>query len=261
MRDLIGIYYGKRVSRSAAELSYFFTMSIFPTLICICSIAGSVLPTEALLHRLFVGVIPTETLETIKDYVNYVSVYSSEAMLVGGAMLMVTSSAAVFRSLHNIMADIQGEPKYVGFRSFIVSFLFSIIFLLAIYFAGFLIVTGEWFLHLIERYITISWAWTWLRFVILFAMLLMLMLGAYALTSPKEVRGSLLPGAIIAAGAMVVVGIIFSEFVSMSVRYSLIYGSLASLIILMLWLYIFGNILILGNAINFLLRKYLKKDT
>ena len=47
----------------------------------------------------------------------------------------------------------------------------------------------------------------------------------------------------------------FSEMVSFSVRYSLVYGSLASVIILMLWLYFFGNILIMGNTVNYLLEK------
>lgn len=36
----------------------------------------------------------------------------------------------------------------------------------------------------------------------------------------------------------------------MSSRYSLIYGSLASVIILLVWLYLCGNILILGNVFN-----------
>ena len=36
----------------------------------------------------------------------------------------------------------------------------------------------------------------------------------------------------------------------MSSRYSMVYGSLASVIILMVWLYLCGNILILGNIFN-----------
>ena len=35
IKDLIRIYLGKRVSRSAAELSYFLTLSVFPTLMCL----------------------------------------------------------------------------------------------------------------------------------------------------------------------------------------------------------------------------------
>ena len=38
--------------------------------------------------------------------------------------------------------------------------------------------------------------------------------------------------------------------VSFSVRYSLVYGSLASLIILLVWLYFCGNILLLGAVVS-----------
>ncbi|MEA4954313.1 MAG: YhjD/YihY/BrkB family envelope integrity protein, partial [Pseudoflavonifractor sp.] len=44
--------------------------------------------------------------------------------------------------------------------------------------------------------------------------------------------------------------VLFSWFIGLSSRYSLVYGSLASVIILMVWLYLCGNILILGNCVN-----------
>ena len=58
--------------------------------------------------------------------------------------------------------------------------------------------------------------------------------------------------------------ILFSWFIGMSSKYSLVYGSLASVIILLLWLYLCGNILILGNVFNCVWYKrkkirYLKK--
>ena len=40
-------------------------------------------------------------------------------------------------------------------------------------------------------------------------------------------------------------------FISLSTRYSTVYGSLASVIILMLWLYLCGNIVNLGNVLNY----------
>ena len=256
IRDLVEIYMGKHVSRSAAELSYFLTLSVFPTLICLYALLGKYIPTEVILSRLLDGIVPTKALETIGEYLTYVSEYSSQKMLIGGALLMATSSAAAFRSLHNIMAEIQGTPKYKGVWFITVSFLFSLVFLAVMYFAGVVIVTGEWFLNLLEVYINISWAWSWLRFVLLFAILLLMILGMYSFTSPRDGKERLLPGAMVSAGAMVIVGMIFSAMVSISVRYSLVYGSLASMVILMFWLYIFGNILIIGNAINFLFEKY-----
>ena len=57
-------------------------------------------------------------------------------------------------------------------------------------------------------------------------------------------------GAFLPAGALVAATALFSWFIGLSSRYSLVYGSLASVIILLVWLYLCGNILILGNVFN-----------
>ena len=62
-----------------------------------------------------------------------------------------------------------------------------------------------------------------------------------------------IPGALLASGALAVASGIFAVVVSHSARYSLIYGSLASMIIMLVWLYLCGNILILGNVFNYVL--------
>ena len=121
------------------------------------------------------------------------------------------------------------------------------------YFTVIVIVSGEWLLKLLDEHIPVSWEWSWLRFVLLYAILLLILLGVYRLTSPRGTPAPILPGALAAALCMVAAGMASSAMVSMSVRYSLVYGSLASLVILMLWLYVFGNILIMGNALNFLI--------
>ena len=53
---------------------------------------------------------------------------------------------------------------------------------------------------------------------------------------------------------------VFSLFIGMSSRYSMVYGSLASIIILMLWFFLCGNILVLGNVVNFVLAKEKSDD-
>ena len=252
-KDLAGIYFGKRVSRSAAELSYFLTLSVFPTLMCLYALVGEFIPSSGMVEEVLRGVLPPDTIRTIENYLLYVSVFSGKRMLTAGAILMATSSAAAFRSLHNIMADIQGAPHYQGLRSVIASFVFSLVFLAAMYFTVIVIVSGEWLLKLLDEHIPVSWEWSWLRFVLLYAILLLILLGVYRLTSPRGTPAPILPGALAAALCMVAAGMASSAMVSMSVRYSLVYGSLASLVILMLWLYVFGNILIMGNALNFLI--------
>ena len=59
-----------------------------------------------------------------------------------------------------------------------------------------------------------------------------------------------LPGAIFGGLAILAVSILFSTMISASARYTLVYGSLASLIILMLWLHLIGTIILLGGLVN-----------
>ena len=57
-------------------------------------------------------------------------------------------------------------------------------------------------------------------------------------------------GALLASLALVLDSVIFSDIIGYSVRYTLVYGSLASAIILMVWLYTCGVIIIMGCAVS-----------
>ncbi len=47
----------------------------------------------------------------------------------------------------------------------------------------------------------------------------------------------------------------FFFFISLSARYALVYGSLASVMILMMWLYTCANIVMIGISLNIVLTK------
>ena len=48
---------------------------------------------------------------------------------------------------------------------------------------------------------------------------------------------------------------VFSVYIGISVNYPLVYGSLASIIIMMIWLYVCGIVVFVGNAVNIALEK------
>ena len=81
--------------------------------------------------------------------------------------------------------------------------------------------------------------------------------GAYANYTATATRAQF--AAILAAVALVAASMLFSWFIGLSSRYSLVYGSLASVIILLVWLYLCGNILILGNVFNYVWYKRKKR--
>lgn len=263
LRELIQIYFGKNVSRSAAELSYFITLSFFPTLICVYAIMFRFLPGMSITLEELRAFMPGSTYDTVTDYLSYVAKHNSKNLLTAGIIGMATTSAASFRSLHNIMAEIQGKSRYRGIFALLFSFLFSLLFLAAIYFAGIVMVTGSWLI----RFLTSLFpalagleVWTLIRFPLMFLIFILIIYGLYRITAPREIKGTFFPGAAASALILVLVSVLFSWFISMSTRYPLIYGSLASIIVFMLWMYICGQILIMGNALNVVLRRHREKD-
>ena len=245
-----------RVPRSAAALSYSLTLALFPTLICLYALLGSVLPNSGVIYDAIGAIVPHTTVETLTDYIDYISRHNSAALVTAGVILMATMSAAAFRPLNHTMNDTWKTKRFRGTWAFIISFPFSVVFLAVIYFSVVVILTGNWFLRFLESTfpdLILSHAWEWLRFFLLFFVLLLIVLGIYRLTAPKRNREQLLPGAMAATAALVVTSILFSWFIGMSARNPLVYGSLASVIILMLWIYACGIILITGNILNYAL--------
>ena len=153
-----------------------------------------------------------------------------------------------------IMDDIYGRTNYPGFWSIVVSVGFSLLLLVTMYLSIVVLLTGNWFLRFLEGFLPVHaaiWDWQWLRFVILFALVLVFILLLYRVSAPiGKPRPPVLTGAVLAAVALAGASILFSWFIGMSSRYSMVYGSLASVMILLVWLYLCGNILILGNVFN-----------
>lgn len=258
--DMVSIYTKNRVPRSAAEFSYFLTLSVFPLLICLTAILTSLDINQQSLLIMLESVLPGNIAGVISDYIEYVMDNYNDSMLVVGLTVMATSSAGAMRSLINIMTDIQGEARYKGFHGTIVSFAFSIVFLLTFYLSIVIVVTGGWFIDILDSFFGVhrlTYIWSWLRFVVLFLIMILVINLLYTFTGPKTQRAKLsrLIGAFAATISIVIFSMIFSGILSLTTKYSVVYGSLSAIIILMIWAYTCGLILIMGNVLNIVLRK------
>ena len=257
--EMIQTYLDRRVSRTAASLAYFLILSIFPMVICLYAMLGELFPAVQTIEELLRGVLPAETVETIIEYLAYVSSNSSGGMIFSAIIATVTTSGTAFRTIHNAMGEITKQQRFSGIFTLIFSLVFSLIFLAAIYFAVIVMITGGWFISFVAEHVSfidIAASWEWARFILLFGLMLLIIYGVYRITASKDNRIPLLRGAVLAAVALEIVSILFSYFIGLSARYSLLYGSLASVMILMLWLYMCGNILLLGNIFNVVLYEH-----
>ena len=253
------IFLHKYVARSAAALSYYLTLSIFPFLICVSAILGRLNIGDSETLAFLTGILPTEPLLIVVDFFRHISENRTELMLVIGLSAMLTTSSAAYRSFKGIMGEIQGEVRFKGIWGGVFSFFFSLAFLIAIYVSGLIILSGEWLILVLDPYFgagEIFALWSWVRFVILFLLLFGFIFSVYLISAPKETKKmQRLPGALGASIILVVSSIIYSHMITVSIRYQMVYGSLASFIIVMIWLYTCGLILIMGNVFNISLHK------
>ena len=254
IREIVELYFSAHVSRSAAELAYFLILSFFPILICVNAFVGALDLDITTMLDTVEGFLPGDVAAILADYVRYITENQSVGMFLAGLFVTLVSASAAVRALMKIMDDIYGRTNYPGFWSIVVSVVFSVLLLITIYLSIVVVLTGNWFLQFLEGILPIGaaiWDWQWLRFVVLFALVLMFILLLYRVSAPiGNPRPPVLTGAILASVALAGASILFSWFIGMSSRYSMVYGSLASVIILLVWLYLCGNILILGNVFN-----------
>lgn len=251
------------VPRAAGALAFFLLMTFFPLLMCANAILGIFHVDVQHLITSLDRFLPQQAAELARGYVEYLGQGQSEAMLTAGIIAVVISASAGLRVLLDTMDELYDNHSHGGWRNFIVSIVFSLLFLVTLYLSVFVILTGDWFLNLLDNLLpwelvsswnlpALSELWGRLRYVLLFCFVLLLVMLVYRLGTPKsEVRkGPLLVCALLGAVALVLSSAVFSWFIGLSSRYSLLYGSLASIVILMLWLYICGTILLLGAVLN-----------
>lgn len=258
--EMVELYFSKNVSRSAAELAYFLILSFFPILICVNYLIGTLHVNAAQLLEGAAGIIPGEVVAVLSEYIRYITENQSPALLLGGLGMTVFSASAAIRALMNVMDDIYGKKSYAGVWQLVASVVFAVLFLAIVYLSVVVLLTGNWFFRLVEGVlrripalagVRLPWQWQWLRFLVLFCLVMAFVMLLYRATAPRgKPRPPVLLGAFLASAALVGASILFSYFIGLSSRYSLVYGSLASVIILLVWLYLCGNIIILGSCFN-----------
>ena len=225
LREILEIYFGKRVSRSAAELAFFMHPDLFShrhLYQCLYRPAG---PGRGPGAGRAGGTASPESLGILADYITYISGNQSTGLLVGGIATTLFASSAAFRALMDIMDDIYGRDRDRGVRRIAASVVFSLLLLVTIYLSIVVVLTGEWLFHLAARLLKLPevhlpWAWQWMRFLLLFCLVLVLVLLVYRIAAPMgKPRPPILTGAVLAALALVGASVIFSWFIGMSSRY------------------------------------------
>ncbi len=242
----------------AGQLAYFLILSIFPFIMVLLNIISqtSFVQEEALFQLL--SFLPTEVYNIFVQFVNEVVESSSQGLLSLAAILAIWSASSGTRAVIRAINDAYGEKEDRSFLSLIVlSVVFTLIFLILIILVFATLVFGEIITKNLFNYLGQSAFFTqfWRRFRII--ILLAYMIFTFALlykfspvSKEKITLKSTLPGAGFATVGWIIVSLGFSFYVNNFGNFSVTYGSLVGVIILLTWLYLSSIIVLIGGEIN-----------
>lgn len=260
-KDLVNHFIRDDVSGLSAQLAYYFLLSLFPFFIFAFTLLGylpiSTHDVLVVLEKIIPGKVTSSLETTLHQFLNTKRGWLLFFALIG---TLATASGGINALIYalNKAYDVAQERSWWLTR--ILSVLFTIGMVIAILLTLIFPVFGK----MIEVFIiqdfgpspSILFLWSLLRWTIslLFLIILFVLLYYFAPNRKVPLR-HVLVGAIFAAGGWLLVSWGFSFYVNNFANYSLTYGSLGGVIVLMTWFYLSAMIIILGGQVNALLEK------
>lgn len=255
VKRMVYRYFADGIPQAAAELSYFLLFSMFPLLMFVNSILARLdISIEGITPVL--EMLPRTLRQLITTYLNQLSgTPSFSPMLIGIGLTLYFLSRAV-RSMMRTVNDIYHVEVSRGMvKDVLISLGITAGFLVSVVCSFVLVVAGRALIRLLPQIVPIPQAvldathdasfWVMIAFIFLFLMLFNCIVPNLHLKF-REVW----PGALFSLVAWILVSWVFSFYVDNMARYSVLYGSLAAIIVLMLWLYIVSIILLMGPQLN-----------
>lgn len=249
-------YFVHDVGRQGAALAYYLLFMLFPFLIFLSSLLGLLELDVSGIMRSLGSLLPAGVLEVVESYLYYVSHTSSTAMLWFGLVFSIYFPMRAADCLMHAVRRAYHLPQPKNQLLYMLKVLLYTVFLLVTIALTLALATvGRAVLEFAGRFVVVPRGfidlWTDLRFLVLGGVMFAAvgLLYAAAQDSRQPAR-NVVPGVLIALVGWMVVSAAFSFYVENFANYSVIYGTLGTVIVLMMWLNLSAVVLIMGAEVN-----------
>ena len=255
------------VGAYAAQSAYFFMLCLIPILLLMITMVQYTPVTKADVMTAAMQVFPSSVHTMITSIIN--QVYNRSR-----AIIPLTALVALWSAGKGVMAmatGLNGVYRCRETRNYVVirirSTIYTIFFLLVIISLLVLGVFGNLLQMVVQEHVPVmermATKWIQLREVITFPVLILFILMIYKFLPNKKHRiREQIVGAFAAATGWMAVSWVFSMYLDIFKGFSDMYGSLATIVLIMLWMYFCMYCVLLGGNLNRVLqeRKEKKKD-
>jgi len=253
----------------AAQIAFYLMLGLFPFLIFLLSLASTFPLGEALQPALLEALgeqMPSEAATYVTDVVMGLLPNTNQGLLsfgllasLWGASMAVGALITTINRAYNIRPRRHMVTQKV--LSIVLTLVLSGLWLMAMT----IVLVGPKFTQSIFEFMGIASEtntfWTSIRLPMAFGLnLLAMSILYYVAPEAKQKFRWILPGALTSTILWLVASQAFREFLANFGQYNKTYGSLAAVVILMVWLWISGLVYLLGAEINSLMKRMEEDD-
>lgn len=244
-----------------AQLAYFFLLSLFPLLIFIMTLLPYLNFPPDLIYTLLEALLPKQAYTLIEGTIVEVLEKRNSGLLSIGVIGTIWSASngvdALIKSLNRSYNKDETRPFVVAR---LMSVVFTLMLILLIVVALVLSVFGQQIgVFLFSTFgLAADFLSIWNKFRIILPPILIfsvLTLMYWMMPNIKLYLKSVLIGSLFSTIAWLIVSYGFSFYINNFSNYSSTYGSIGGIIILLLWLYVTGIILMVGGQLNAIMQQ------
>lgn len=262
IRWFMNKYTDDDISAHSAQVSFFVMISFFPLLLFLLTLIQHTPITESMILNGVNAVIPSQLNNLISSWIKEIFQHSS------GTLISFSVIAALWAGSKGFLGIIAGIQKINGIketRNFLQLRFFSIVYtviLSALLITSMVVlVYGNQIFLLIEKFLfQDTWSLSSLfsfRALIGLALFMLFFLYLYMILPSKKMSfKSQLPGAFCASIFWVGFSYLYSIYIDYFAHPASLYGSLAYIVLFMLWLFVCCNIIFIGAIINIYLKEF-----
>ncbi|EHY9345965.1 TPA: YihY/virulence factor BrkB family protein [Listeria innocua] len=244
------------VSGNAAQLAYYMLFSIFPMLLIAATLLAYLHIDKDSVFNMIKEFAPDQIMDFLEENLNTLLTQKNGGLLSIGIIATLWSASngmnAVMKSL-NKAYGVTNKRNYVVQR--LLSMFFTLAMLATVGATLLLLVFGQQIGMFLINHLNFSEDflsfWNNLRWTVTLVVIFVVFTFLYWVApNRRSTLISVLPGALFSTIGWTIASVGFAYYVNNFGNYSATYGSIGVIIILMLWFYLTGIILMIGGELN-----------
>lgn len=252
---IMNLIYHDVFTRSAA-LAYYLVFSIFPSILFLYSVIGFLDIDWIVFLESIKGFLPNDVFEVLSESILYVAPKNDIMFLFTGLFTSLYSSYKAVKCIRRGLNLAYGTSKHrSGLQEFMRSMLFTVLVYVSILIDLIIVPMLSGVIELFSSNFSSSKFsivfWNVTKNILSIVPVLLCLLFLYYLSPKKKIPFIIvLPGALFATVGISVLSSVLGFFTINAVKYSSTYGSLATVIVFILWLYFVSLIILIGGEIS-----------